>query len=46
MTGSHIRYEEAGGIAEIIICRPEKRNALTAAMMSDFLVLTEDGLTP
>lgn len=35
MAGEHILYEEADGIAEITICRPEKRNAMTAAMFAD-----------
>jgi enoyl-CoA hydratase len=35
MTGEHIRYQEAEGIAEITICRPEKRNAMTADMFAD-----------
>ncbi|MDD7973104.1 enoyl-CoA hydratase/isomerase family protein [Roseinatronobacter alkalisoli] len=35
MNFENIRYEEADGIAEITICRPEKRNALTARMFTD-----------
>ena len=35
MQTDFIRYEEADGIAEITICRPEKRNALTGAMFAD-----------
>lgn len=32
MGDKHIQYHEAEGIAEITICRPEKRNALTSDM--------------
>lgn len=35
MSNEHIHYEEADGIAEITICRPEKRNAMTAAMFAE-----------
>ncbi|RYH01260.1 enoyl-CoA hydratase/isomerase family protein [Salipiger sp. IMCC34102] len=35
MTFDHIRYEEADGIAEITIARPEKRNAMTGQMFAD-----------
>lgn len=35
MTDEHIHYEEADGIAEITIDRPEKRNAMTAEMFAD-----------
>lgn len=35
MTFENIRYEEADGIAEITIDRPEKRNALTSGMFAD-----------
>lgn len=34
--GSHIRYEVDGGIATITIDRPEKRNAMTYAVLADF----------
>lgn len=34
---SHIRYEVADGIATITIDRAEKRNAMTYAMLGDFL---------
>ncbi|HSL58790.1 MAG TPA: enoyl-CoA hydratase-related protein [Acidimicrobiales bacterium] len=33
----HIRYEVADGIATITIDRPEKRNAMTYAMLGEFL---------
>lgn len=32
MISDHIQYSEADGIAEITICRPERRNALNGAM--------------
>ena len=35
--GDHIRYEVAGGIGTITIDRPEKRNAMTFAMLGDFI---------
>ncbi|MFV0244536.1 MAG: enoyl-CoA hydratase/isomerase family protein [Qingshengfaniella sp.] len=35
MTFEHIQYQEADGIAEITLCRPEKRNALSAQMFED-----------
>lgn len=35
--GDHIRYEVADGIGVITIDRPEKRNAMTYAMLGDFL---------
>lgn len=35
MSFDNILYEEADGIAEITICRPEKRNAMTAQMFAD-----------
>lgn len=34
--GSHIRYEVDGGIATITIDRPEKRNAMTYAVLAEF----------
>jgi enoyl-CoA hydratase len=34
--GSHIRYEVAGHVATITIDRPEKRNAMTYAMLGEF----------
>lgn len=34
MTTQHIKYDERDGIAEITICRPEKRNAMTAQMFA------------
>ena len=38
MTAHHIRYEVDGdGIATITIDRPEKRNAMTHAMLAAFL---------
>jgi 2-(1,2-epoxy-1,2-dihydrophenyl)acetyl-CoA isomerase len=36
MTDSHIRYEVDDGIATITIDRPEKRNAMTYAVLADF----------
>lgn len=33
----HIRYDVDGGIATITIDRPEKRNAMTYAMLADFV---------
>lgn len=36
MTGSHIRYEVDDGVATITIDRPEKRNAMTYAVLADF----------
>jgi enoyl-CoA hydratase len=33
----HIRYEVSDGIAQITIDRPEKRNAMTFAMLADFI---------
>jgi enoyl-CoA hydratase len=35
--GDHIRYEVEGGIGTVTIDRPEKRNAMTYAMLGDFL---------
>ncbi|WFE76654.1 enoyl-CoA hydratase/isomerase family protein [Roseinatronobacter sp. S2] len=35
MNFENILYEEADGIAEITICRPEKRNAMTGQMFAD-----------
>jgi enoyl-CoA hydratase/carnithine racemase len=35
--GSHIRYDVDGGIATITIDRPEKKNAMTYAMLEEFL---------
>ncbi|MGD9705683.1 MAG: enoyl-CoA hydratase/isomerase family protein [Acidimicrobiia bacterium] len=35
--GDHIRYEVDDGIATITIDRPEKRNAMTYAMLGDFI---------
>jgi enoyl-CoA hydratase/carnithine racemase len=37
MTEHHIRYEKAGGIGVITIDRPEKRNAMTYAMLGAFI---------
>ncbi|HYZ93237.1 MAG TPA: enoyl-CoA hydratase-related protein [Actinomycetota bacterium] len=34
---SHIRYEVDGGIGTITIDRPEKRNAMTFAMLAEFI---------
>ena len=34
--GSHIRYEVDDGVATITIDRPEKRNAMTYAVLADF----------
>jgi enoyl-CoA hydratase/carnithine racemase len=36
MTHSHIRYEVDDGVATITIDRPEKRNAMTYAVLADF----------
>src|SRR5581483_804998 len=33
----YIRYEVEGGVATITIDRPEKRNAMTYAMLGDFI---------
>jgi enoyl-CoA hydratase len=35
--GSHIRYEVDDGVATITIDRPERRNAMTFAMLGEFL---------
>ncbi|SFJ79361.1 enoyl-CoA hydratase/isomerase family protein [Celeribacter neptunius] len=35
MSSAHIQYEEQNGIAEITICRPAKRNAMTAEMFAE-----------
>lgn len=37
----HIRYEVEGGIALLTIDRPEKRNAMTYAILADFLEAVE-----
>jgi enoyl-CoA hydratase/carnithine racemase len=36
LMGSHIRYDVTGNIGTITIDRPEKRNAMTYAMLGDF----------
>lgn len=36
VTGSHIRYDVDDGVATITIDRPEKRNAMTYAVLADF----------
>lgn len=36
MTDSHIRYDVDDGVATITIDRPEKRNAMTYAVLADF----------
>jgi enoyl-CoA hydratase len=42
--GDHIRYEVDGAIGTVTIDRPEKRNAMTYAMLGDFLAtLAEAG---
>ena len=33
----HIRYEVQGAVGVITIDRPEKRNAMTFSMLSDFI---------
>lgn len=38
MQFDNIDYAEADGIAEIVICRPEKKNAMTAAMFRDLRI--------
>lgn len=35
--GTHIRYDVDGGVARITIDRPERRNAMTFAMLGEFL---------
>jgi enoyl-CoA hydratase len=35
--GTHIRYETAGPVGTITIDRPEKRNAMTYAMLAEFI---------
>ena len=31
----HVRIERSGGVLEITLARPERRNAITVAMSSD-----------
>jgi len=38
---SHVRYEVLDAIASITLERPEKRNAMTYAMLSDFILAVE-----
>jgi enoyl-CoA hydratase len=37
----HLRYQVEGGVASLVIDRPEKRNAMTYAMLADFLEQVE-----
>ena len=37
----HLRYDVNGGVATITIDRPEKRNAMTYAMLADFIALVK-----
>ncbi len=38
----YIRYETREGIATITIDRPEKRNAMTYAMLGDFIAAVQE----
>ena len=39
---THIRYEVTGAIGTITIDRPEKRNAITYAMLNDLITVFRD----
>ena len=40
----HIRYEVDGGIATITIDRPEKKGAMTYAMLGDFIATVHEAV--